>query len=118
PQNQTSPHDYLTDAREDPNNPAYYAPERVAQRNGIYNAVAGYKNVPAAEIARRQADRQAELDRHQAELARRKAALHSGTLLEEDEEVVWGYADDFEDPPGEIWPPEYTNNAPFWPPKN
>ncbi|KAG9620397.1 hypothetical protein KCV04_g14020, partial [Aureobasidium melanogenum] len=118
PQNQTSPHDYLTDASEDPNNPDYYAPERVAQRNNIYNAVAGYKNVLAAEIARRQADRQAELDRHQAELARRKAALHSGTLLEEDEEVMWNYVDDFEGPPGEVWPPEYTNNAPFWPPKN
>ncbi|KAG9630165.1 hypothetical protein KCU64_g17171, partial [Aureobasidium melanogenum] len=127
PQNQTGPHDYLTDAREDPNNPDYYLPERVAQRNNIYNAVAGYKNVFAAELAHRQAERQAnsdrhqaELDRHQAELARRKAALHSGTLLDEDkdEDVVWGYVDDFEDPPGTVWPPVYTNNVPFWPRKN
>ncbi|KAG9550526.1 hypothetical protein KCU71_g14379, partial [Aureobasidium melanogenum] len=117
-QNENTPRDYLADAREDPNNPDYHDPERVAQRNNIYNAVAGYKNVPAAELARRQADRQAELDRHQAELARLKAALHSGTLLEEDEEVMWNYVDDFEGPPDEVWPPEYTNNAPFWPPKN
>ncbi|KAG9949907.1 hypothetical protein KCU85_g3971, partial [Aureobasidium melanogenum] len=117
-QNDNTLRDFLPDVRNDCSNPDYLLSERVAMRNNIYNAVAGYKKVPAAELARRQAERQAELARHQDDLAHRKAALHSGTLLMEDEEVIWGYVDEFEDPPGKVWPPEYTNNNPLWPLKN
>ncbi|KAH0360609.1 hypothetical protein KCU65_g9290, partial [Aureobasidium melanogenum] len=95
------------------NNPDYHLPEHVAQRNKIYNAVASYKNIPTAKLAR-----QAELDHHQADLAYHKAALHSDTLLKEDKEVICGHVDEFEDLPGKVWPPVYNNNAPYWPLQN
>lgn len=126
-QNQDGPRDYLVEAREDlAKNPEYYHPHRVAQRNEIYYAVAGYKKVPQSELARRQAELQAESDRQQAELARRhQAERQAGVRGQQftggfqggdgDDEIIWNFVDDFEDPPGTVWPPVYKGGAPLWP---
>ncbi|CAD0101031.1 unnamed protein product [Aureobasidium mustum] len=111
--------DYLREAREDlARNPEYYHPERVAQRHAIYYAVAGYKKVSEAQLARRQAEYQAELEREQAEQARRQAEGSGQPTTAapqgEDDEVIWGYVDEMV-PPVENWPPVYDNSVPTWP---
>lgn len=88
----------------------------LAHRNDLYNAVAVYKNVPAADLARRNAERAAEQARYNVA----PQAPQAPEPEAEGEGINWNYIPDpaMYPPgmaPGEQEPIVYTNDVSCWP---